>query len=116
MAHLLVIQYENEAIKEGKPLYVDFSAKFCMTCFANKKVAYSDDLLAAMQRAAVVLMRADKTKPNVAIDAELRKLKRSSIPVNALYMKGRNPAIKAELLSPSYMMEFLDKNLAAKKD
>lgn len=106
----------NAAIEEGKPVYVDFTATWCMTCLANKKGAYSDEVLERMQSDGIVLMRADKTQANPAIDAELKKLKRTAIPVNVLYIKGEKPAITNVLLTPSYMMKFLDENLPEKKD
>ena len=56
-------------------------------------------------------MRADKTKPNPAIDAELRRLNRGSVPTNALYLDGRAPIVTTELLTPDYMVDFLRTNL-----
>ncbi len=102
----------EKALKDGHPVYVDFTAQWCMTCQANKKVAYTEEVLARMAQGGVVLMKADKTRPSPTIDAELRRLKRSAVPVNALYLEGREPAITRELLTPGYMLEFLNEKLA----
>lgn len=104
----------QEALSEGRPVYVDFTAKWCMTCLSNKKIAYTDDVKALLTERDVLLLRADKTRPDPAIDAAMRKLNRSSIPVNVLYMPGKEPMITAELLTPSYLYGFLKERLSEK--
>ena len=106
----------QEALENDCPVYVDFTAKWCATCQANKKVAYTDEVYAAMDAANVVLMRADKTVPNEKIDAEMRKLNRSSVPVNALYVPGKEPVVTSELLTPDYMLDFLNQNLPKEEE
>lgn len=106
----------QEALENDCPVYVDFTAKWCATCQANKKVAYTDEVYAAMDAANVVLMRADKTAPNEKIDAEMRKLNRSSVPVNALYVPGKEPVVTSELLTPDYMLDFLKQNLPQEEE
>ena len=101
----------EEALADGHPVYVDFTARWCVTCLANKKVAYTEEVCRLFQEGNVVLMRADKTKPNPAIDAELRRLNRGSVPTNALYLDGRAPIVTTELLTPDYMVDFLRTNL-----
>lgn len=103
----------QELLDEGTPVYVDFTAKWCATCLANKGVAYSDDVYKAFNDAGVVLMRADKTRPNEAIDAAMRKLNRSSVPVNALYLPDGEPVVTRELLTADYLLDFLKANLPA---
>lgn len=102
----------ENALDEGRPVYVDFTAKWCMTCLSNKMIAYSDEVAALLKEKNVLLLRADKTRPNPAIDAAMRKLNRSSIPVNALYVPGGEPAVTTELLTPGYLYDFLEKRLA----
>ena len=101
------------ALAEGSPVYVDFTAKWCATCQANKAVAYSDEVYRLMNEHDVVLMRADKTQPNAKIDAELRRLKRSAVPTNALYLPEQEPIVTRELLTPDYLLDFLQQHLPA---
>ena len=101
----------KKALDEGKPVFVDFTAKWCATCLANKGVAYSDEVYDAFRKGNVVLMRADKTRPSPAIDEAMRKLNRSSVPVNALYLPEGNPVVTRELLTADYLLEFLQKHL-----
>ncbi|MDO5470135.1 MAG: protein-disulfide reductase DsbD family protein [Akkermansia sp.] len=105
----------DKALADGHPVYVDFTAKWCATCQMNKKTAYTADVCALFEQGKVVLMRADKTRPDAAIDAEMRRLNRSSVPVNVLYLPGKEPAITTELLTPIYMDGFLTEKLGLKK-
>ena len=105
----------DKALADGHPVYVDFTAKWCATCQMNKKTAYTADVCALFEQGKVVLMRADKTRPDAEIDAEMRRLNRSSVPVNVLYMPGKEPAITTELLTPIYMDGFLTEQLGLQK-
>lgn len=105
-------QAMNEALQKGSPVYVDFTAKWCTTCQANKKLAYSDEVYKLFRDNKVVLMRADKTLPNAAIDAELRRLHRSAVPTNALYLPGKAPVITNVILTSYYLKDFLQSHLA----
>lgn len=104
-------QAMQEELDAGNPVYVDFTAKWCATCQSNKKTAYTQEVYEAFRNGGVVLMRADKTRPNSAIDAEMRKIGRSSVPANALYMPDEKPAVTTELLTPGYLLEFLREHL-----
>ncbi len=101
----------QEALEDGHPVYVDFTAKWCATCQANKQVAYTEEVYGLMENAEVVLMRADKTRSNPEIDEEMRRLNRSAVPVNVLYLPNEEPAITRELLTAPYLMEWLNKHL-----
>ncbi len=104
-------QLMQEALDDGHPVYVDFTAKWCATCQANKKVAYSAEVCSIMENAEVVLMRADKTRPNPQIDEEMHRLNRSAVPVNALYLPGGDTFITRELLTAPYLAEWLNEHL-----
>ena len=59
------------ALDGGKPVYVDFTARWCSTCQVNK-ASYTDEVLAAFKKYGIVMMKADKTRTNPAIDQELK--------------------------------------------
>jgi thiol:disulfide interchange protein DsbD len=96
-------------LAEGRPVYVDFTAQWCATCQVNKKRAYTPEVIATMREKNVATLKADKTKPDPAIEAALQKLGRSAIPVNVLLAPGKDPLILPELLSPAHLLDALGK-------
>ncbi|WAC21381.1 protein-disulfide reductase DsbD family protein [Luteolibacter sp. SL250] len=94
----------------GQPVYVDFTAKWCLTCQVNKSRAYTPDVVKLMKDKNIVALKADKTNTSPAIDAKLKELGRTAIPVNVLYIPGQpEPVITPELLSPEVLKEIFGK-------
>ena len=84
----------------GRPVFVDFTAAWCVTCQYNKKATLSDPtLLADFDARKVTLLRADWTRRDAAITQALTALGRSGVPVYALYAPGKAPVILSELPS-----------------
>ncbi len=95
----------DELLAEGTPVYIDFTARWCVTCQVNKKVAYTDEVMALAEEKNIVFLKADKTRPNPAIEAKLQELGRTAIPVNVLLIPGKEPLITPELLTPGILTE-----------
>lgn len=96
-------------LEQGTPVYIDFTAQWCATCQFNKKRAYTPEVIALMKAKQVVALKADKTNANPAIEAALRKLERTAIPVNVLLAPGQDPVILPELLAPADLLDALRK-------
>jgi thiol:disulfide interchange protein len=90
-----------EAKAAGRPVFVDFTAAWCVTCQYNKRSTLADEaLLTELDRKRVVFLRADWTRRDAAISQELARLGRSGVPVYALYTPGQaQPVLLSELLS-----------------
>jgi thiol:disulfide interchange protein/DsbC/DsbD-like thiol-disulfide interchange protein len=86
---------------EGRTVFVDFTAAWCVTCQFNKRAVLSDaSLLADFDAQKVVLMRADWTKRDAAISAELTRLGRHGVPVYAVYRAAsQSPTLLPEILT-----------------
>ena len=90
----------EQVVASGRPVFVDFTAAWCITCQYNKQTVLGDSvLLAEFAQRKVVLLRADWTRRDPAITAALHQLGRNGVPVYVLYQAGRPPVVLSEILS-----------------
>ncbi|MDO9599762.1 MAG: protein-disulfide reductase DsbD family protein [Azoarcus sp.] len=94
-------QAVSASTEAGRPVFVDFTAAWCVTCQLNKLTTLADPaVLADFDRADVTLLRADWTSRDPAISAELNRLGRGGVPVYALYPAAdAPPQLLSELLT-----------------
>ena len=93
---------------EGRPVFVDFTAAWCVSCQVNKRLVL--DTAATLQdfeRAKVVLMRADWTRRDATITQALARLGRNGVPVYLLLRPGMEPLLLPELLTRGAVREAL---------
>lgn len=95
---------------ENRPVYVDFTARWCATCQANKKLVFgSDDVKQTFLDRNIATLKANWTKKDPAITQELTKWNRSAVPFNLLYLPGKaEPIILPELLTPGIVLDALE--------
>ncbi|MDO5288833.1 MAG: protein-disulfide reductase DsbD family protein [Pseudomonadota bacterium] len=101
-------QAVQTVLAEGRPVFVDFTAAWCVTCQYNKKTTLANtQVLAALDAARVQTFRADWTRRDAAITAELQKLGRAGVPVYVLQAPGQPPVVLSEVLSVADVMQAL---------
>ncbi len=101
----------SRSLAAGQPVFVDFTASWCLSCQVNEKVALGQpEVEQAFQARNVVLMKADWTRHDEAITQTLTALGRSGVPAYALYTPGQSdPLLLPEVLTPGIVTDALDK-------
>ena len=91
---------------QGRTVFVDFTADWCLTCKVNERVALkSSRVEAAFRQHDVTLLVADWTRADPTITAELARFGRNGVPLYLVYRKGGEPAVLPQLLSPDMVVE-----------
>ena len=96
---------------QGRPVFVDFTAAWCVTCQINKQVALeTTEVIAKMQALGVVAIRADWTRPDAEITRALQEFGRDGVPLYVLYSGRQNdpPKILPQILTPSIVITALE--------
>ena len=104
---LAVSQYTSQ----GRPVFVDFTASWCLSCQVNERVALNrPQVQQAFASAKVVLLRADWTRHDENITQALAALGRDSVPVYLLYTPGQSsPQILPAVLTPGIVVNAVSK-------
>ena len=97
-----------DLVASGRPVFVDFTAAWCVTCQVNKRlVLNTSDVRSAFTRKNVALVRADWTRRDPDITRALAALGRTGVPVYVLYRPGRGPILLPEVLQQQAVLEAL---------
>jgi thiol:disulfide interchange protein DsbD len=90
---------------DGKPVFVNMTAAWCITCLVNEKVALgSEAVAAAMKEKGITYLKGDWTNNDPAITEILRRYDTSGVPLYLLFPA--DPEAKAEVL-PQILTEGL---------
>jgi thiol:disulfide interchange protein/DsbC/DsbD-like thiol-disulfide interchange protein len=105
-------QYEPDRVQQltaaGRPVFVDFTAAWCVTCQVNKRLILNTDVVQqAFAQNHVALLRADWTRRDATIGRALAALGRSGVPVYVLYRPGREPLVLPEVLQQRVITDAL---------
>jgi thiol:disulfide interchange protein len=110
-----VVRWSPESLEtlreQGKPVFVDVTADWCITCLANEQaVLFTDEMTAAFANAGVTYMVADWTNYDPLIGEFVRAHGRNGIPLYVLYsgLPGVAPLVLPQLLTTGVLLEALD--------
>jgi thiol:disulfide interchange protein DsbD len=103
-------QAVEASLKDGVPVFVDFTARWCVTCQANKvAVLKTKEFQSALKKYGVRFMVADWTNYDPQITKTLEALGRSGVPLYVLYLPDGKTEILPELLTTKAAVGALQK-------
>ena len=98
----------EEARSQGRPVFVNMTAAWCITCLVNERVALSStDLSRAFDAAGVLYLKGDWTNRDPAITRYLEGFGRSGVPIYVYYPPGGGPLVLPQILTESIVLDAL---------
>ena len=103
----------QEALASGNPVFVDFTADWCITCKTNERFALdTPKVREAFSKRKVVILKADWTKGDPEITQILNQYGRAGVPMYLVYPggnKGLPPVLLPELITSQTVLDALSK-------
>ncbi len=96
-------------LNEHKPVFIDFTAKWCITCLANEKLALSSsEFQELVHKKQIHLFKGDWTNNNEEISKALESFGRQSVPLYIYYDGTGGYKVLPQLLTPGSVKEYLE--------
>ncbi|WP_428240705.1 protein-disulfide reductase DsbD family protein [Gynuella sp.] len=98
----------QQHLADGKPVFVDVTAAWCITCKVNERVALSGDNFEEMVRDNdVQLLRADWTNPSPEIDQLIAEYERNGVPLYLMFKAGeQRAAVLPQILTADMVRDY----------
>lgn len=105
--------YSDERLEQlrsqGRPVFIDFTAAWCLTCKVNERLALDlPGVAAEFERLGVAALKGDWTSRDARITEALARYGRNSVPLYVHYAAGsEHPEILPEILTPGTVIDAL---------
>jgi thiol:disulfide interchange protein DsbD len=103
----------DEALASGRPVFVDFTADWCITCKTNERFAIdTPKVRREFLKRDVVALKADWTKGDPEITQILKQFGRAGVPMYLIYPSGNKetqPLLLPELITSETVLDALNK-------
>jgi len=95
---------------EGRPVLVNMTAAWCLTCLVNESNALAGETFtAALERNDAAYLKGDWTRRDPVITDYLKSFERAGVPLYVLYPATGAPTLLPQLLTPGIVQEALDR-------
>ncbi len=99
-------ELQSRLVEEGRGVYVDFTAKWCLSCQVNKRVFKSERVIQGFRDSEIVALRADWTKRGPIILEALQEHGREGVPLNLYFPPSEfAPSNPRSILMPEILTE-----------
>ncbi len=94
---------------EGKAVFIDFTAAWCLTCQVNDKLIFQNKkVVDAFKNLGIIGLKADWTNYDPKITQALESYGKNSIPTYIFYRKGQDePIVLPEVMTVEYLVQTL---------
>jgi thiol:disulfide interchange protein len=95
----------DAALRQGRPVFVYFTADWCLTCKVNEAAAIDrDEVRIAFRKAKVEVLAGDWTNGDPAITRFLESRGRAGVPLYLWYTPGKPPEELPQVLTPTILI------------
>lgn len=99
----------NNLVEEKRPVFINFTAKWCLICLLNEKTTFeSEDFAKLTKDNDIILMRADWTNKDKDIFERLEKYQRSSIPAYVYHKSDGSFVLLPQILTPEIIRTYFE--------
>lgn len=99
----------SELRQQGKPVLVNMTADWCITCLVNERMALNTDRSkAALQQYNVSYLKGDWTRRDSDITTYLQLYQRDGVPLYVVYWPGQPPRVLPQILTPDTLRQTFD--------
>ena len=95
---------------EGRPIFINLTADWCITCLANEKVAFTEMFYTEMEKNNIVYLKGDWTNQDKEITSFLNEHNRNGVPLYLMYPKnGGPPEVLPQILLEQTLLEAIQR-------
>jgi thiol:disulfide interchange protein len=96
---------------EGKPVFVNLTAAWCITCLVNERIALDAEAVRkAFAERGVIALKGDWTNQDPEITGFLQQFGRSGVPLYLLYTGKGEPVVLPQILTVATVLDALGKS------
>jgi len=106
----------QKLLDEDKPVFLNFTAAWCISCLVNERVALSDaQVMEAFADGGITYLKGDWTNRDPAITGFLARFGRSGVPLYLFYPSGRStePVQLPQILTPGIVLTVIQSQAAS---